>query len=454
MHIPEEAPPLNPWPFLIGDAVLIAAATLIASEAPTPLTALPLIIIALCLILGSFLAITPFLLNFTRSQETALDQRQREIAALAQSTASSAEQISIAVSNLHAISESSARALKLVESLPHKLQEKVNEFKTQLNEVAVTENESLAQEINTLRTSETERLETALVSVRKTAAEIFAFEASFKKQLKELNDLLQKSAQETAKAVSTTAQTLDASRSKAESALAEAQTRALAAIQESIEAALSRLPNKLPGAPAPVPVAVPEKTVEAEAPAKIAPELIAIPTPLPSPIAEAEQESAPVATAVMVEAPVEVPTTPSAEPALEDVPTPVERPIRKKALRKTEPEPELSLGLEIQQPSDTYNQVASEPAESAVSADGMTRLIVTAYIGIGNKLYVRGEGPGLSWERGVPLQFVSIGKWRWESAEVAAPVKLKLLKNDTTECPVGTITIEPGHQSEVVANFA
>jgi len=31
------------------------------------------------------------------------------------------------------------------------------------------------------------------------------------------------------------------------------------------------------------------------------------------------------------------------------------------------------------------------------------------------------------------MQFVSIGKWRWESAEATAPVKFKLYRNDETE---------------------
>jgi hypothetical protein len=130
-----------------------------------------------------------------------------------------------------------------------------------------------------------------------------------------------------------------------------------------------------------------------------------------------------------------------------------EKPIRKRAARNSSTiDTELMLGLE---PSvNDFAQTSPEDSAPAVSADGLTRLLVTAYIGIGNKLYVRGEGPGLDWERGVPLQFVSIGKWRWESAEITAPVTLKLYKNDELECStVGVVTLQPGHQREVTANF-
>lgn len=117
--------------------------------------------------------------------------------------------------------------------------------------------------------------------------------------------------------------------------------------------------------------------------------------------------------------------------------------------------PELPLGGAEGSVTE-YDQTSAEASVPvmSVAADGATRLIVTAYIGIGNRLYVRGEGPGLSWERGIPLQFVSIGKWRWESADASAPVRVKLFKNDQTECgSLGEIVLQPGHQAEVSATF-
>jgi hypothetical protein len=89
-----------------------------------------------------------------------------------------------------------------------------------------------------------------------------------------------------------------------------------------------------------------------------------------------------------------------------------------------------------------------------LTSDGATRLIVTAYIGIGNRLFIRGSGAGLSWEKGVPLQFISIGKWRWETNDATAPLEFKLYKNDDVECAaLGTQSLEPGHQHEVTAAF-
>ena len=107
---------------------------------------------------------------------------------------------------------------------------------------------------------------------------------------------------------------------------------------------------------------------------------------------------------------------------------------------------ELELGLP---PPETPPPIVSD------TADGATRLLATAYIGIGNRLHLRGDGPGLSWEKGVPLQFVSIGKWRWEAPMPAtAPFRVKLYKNDTHECTaLGELTLDPGRQVEVRAEF-
>lgn len=54
----------------------------------------------------------------------------------------------------------------------------------------------------------------------------------------------------------------------------------------------------------------------------------------------------------------------------------------------------------------------------------------------------------------MPLQFVSIGKWRWETNDASAPVQFKLYKNDEVECTaLGQLSVDPGYQQEVIAAF-
>ncbi len=117
--------------------------------------------------------------------------------------------------------------------------------------------------------------------------------------------------------------------------------------------------------------------------------------------------------------------------------------------------PASNTSDEIASPESAVPAEASrpEPVEAAVSSDGATRLLATAYIGIGNKLYIRGDGPGLSWDKGVPMQFVSIGKWGWATDDATAPIACKLYKNDETAALSGEIFLEPGKHVEVTALF-
>jgi hypothetical protein len=129
----------------------------------------------------------------------------------------------------------------------------------------------------------------------------------------------------------------------------------------------------------------------------------------------------------------------------------------KRGPRKSAPAPEAAPSaarIPEAPPVETPPAPAPEPAKAVVSPDGATRLVITAYIGIGNRLFIRGEGPGLSWEKGVPLTFVSIGKWRWETNDAASSVRFKLYKNDEIECTaLGERSLERGAQQEFTASF-
>jgi hypothetical protein len=173
---------------------------------------------------------------------------------------------------------------------------------------------------------------------------------------------------------------------------------------------------------------------------------VAEPAPTAEPTAAAEpapveQRADPAPVPEAAPAPAEPEARPAAEPVAEARPRPAE--------------PEL-LPPEVILEAAVIDEPAAAPEipEPAVSADGATRLIVTAYIGIGNRLFIRGDGPGLAWDKGVPLTFVSIGKWRWETNDATKTTAFRLFKNDTVECTaLGEQRIEPGAQGEFTASF-
>jgi hypothetical protein len=87
---------------------------------------------------------------------------------------------------------------------------------------------------------------------------------------------------------------------------------------------------------------------------------------------------------------------------------------------------------------------APAPADSLESTSGATgtALIVNLMIGIGNKPFVRGTGPGLSRDKGVPMSFLGIGRWQWVSPDPEAPATVEVWKND--QSPMGEPLHLPG----------
>ena len=73
-------------------------------------------------------------------------------------------------------------------------------------------------------------------------------------------------------------------------------------------------------------------------------------------------------------------------------------------------------------------------------------------VGFGNKLFVRGQGAGLSWDRGTPLECVDSQTWR---LIVPAKDKLqfKLLLNDTVWAQGDDLVATPGRKVEVTPAF-
>jgi hypothetical protein len=507
----DPTPKLPLWIFFLTDAVLVATAAIIHQESARPLSPVATLSIVGCIFAGMIVLFVPLVARYERQKNEALDDRQRALEALARTVSSSAEQISIAVNGLDQIADHVQRNLRHVEQLPHKLQDKIAEFQSQLANANDAEKEELEKELVALRSADSERLDAVSTRVTKAVAELTRLEAATQQHLTAANDALAKlsfgAAGAIGKAQAAAEQAFAHARTEAARGLGEVAGQATRSIDAAKAAALADLDAKLatatdafvarvsrelaskpigaiasasvsehtakkhrePAAEKPAPTREPEPEPAANttaapasepksaAPAEEPPPIVAEKIPQVAPVAPqtAEPFARPGETEATVPAAVAAPPTEAAPP----------KPPRKRAPKKPEPaaapetpapapaavdhsEPTLALDV------DESPTSAPEPAENVLSSDGATRLLVTAYIGIGNRLFIRGAGPGLTWEKGVPLQFVSIGKWRWETNDATGPVQFKLYKNDELECTaLGAQTVEPGYQQEVSATF-
>jgi F0F1-type ATP synthase membrane subunit b/b' len=557
MNSSHQNPALPTWLFIATDIGAIGAAVAIAVWAPHPLSANTVFLIVACVAIGAIVGLVPLVARHERQKNEVLDERQRELEALARTVNASAEQLSIATRGLHEIVELAHKNLKLADQLPHKLQDKIAEFQSQLAVAADAEKEELERELLSLRTSESERLESVSQRIAKSTAEWTKLEAATQQHLTAANEAVAKLAFGTAGAIGkaqvAAEQALSQARVEAARAIGEAtghatrdiaaaRTSALADLDAKLAASASTLVDRItsglssksgdsprtttvestapsrahadsaangtapgpaapeadPSLPSPNPSPAPEISPPPKRPRKVRrddpssgaprsdPAVVAVepnPNNPPPPNAPGTGDKAPAPPPPLDE-PAPIPArqipevTPVAPPTAEPFsghiatvsngsasPVPAEAPRAAPAYpssvdtarapkRKTPKKPgadEPGLGLEI---DDSVPGFGSGTSERVLSSDGATRLLVTAYIGIGNRLFIRGQGPGLSWERGVPLQFVSIGKWRWETNDASAPVEFKLYKNDDLECAaLGSQSLDPGHQQEVTAAF-
>ena len=462
--LPAETPKLPKWPFLLFDALLLGTAWLIADQNRNPFTGQPLIWIVVCVVAAAILGAVPFLADYARKQDEALDERQRGLDAIARTVAASAEQISIAANGLHELTELAQRNLKAASQLGPGLEEKVAALKSELTTTRDDERAALRKEIAALRAADLGRVEAAAQQLAKTVGEIIRAETALQKQISSVQEL-SSTAGDLAVTLNSAVEALQAARNAAPAPVAPAPNT------DGPEAA-AETPAPKPESKHARKAAPPAETAETPAAVPVEP-VASEPAPTPAP---ADSLSPPVAEPAPVAAVTGTTTesAPPAEPAAAAEPAPeTPAPVRKRAPRKPRPEPAAGPVLEIpvavpadepavEPPPAVALESApapdsDEPAkaiEQSRSSDGATRLLVTAYIGIGNRLCIRGEGPGLTSEKGLPLQFVSIGKWRWESSEPAGPVKYKLYKNDAVECTaLGEQQVDPGQQQEVSAAF-
>lgn len=96
---------------------------------------------------------------------------------------------------------------------------------------------------------------------------------------------------------------------------------------------------------------------------------------------------------------------------------------------------------------------SSEKARKTSKTD--TCIILNSLIGIGNKPYLRGAGGGLSPDKGVPMEYLEIGKWRYVfPPDSQFPIEFSVYKNDETRSDGGEVfQILPNEKLELNLRF-
>jgi chemotaxis protein histidine kinase CheA len=428
----EPAPRLPKLPFFVGDAVLLLTAALLAWLSPRPLGADTVVIIAVLVVLGAALFITPFIVAYAADTAEAVERERERVNEQVSRLHTATESLARAAAQIKSVEEAVHKSAREAETLPYRMQEKLAEFNESLSAREESDREALENELEELRAANSDQLKAVAEKIAKAAADWTALEAATRKQLTTAEAALAKLQAGSAEISAKLDQQL------VSAAHTAAGTKTATPRTQSVEV--------VPLDPAPASALAEESAVAPTSTESV----------VPAVEASAETESPKPKKA-------RAPRKPKAEDTLLAM---SETKPQEPATNGTSLEPDASAPAPLtsidatpapnaEAPADETEGSASAaaPAESSSSSDGATRLLATAYIGIGNKLFIRGDGPGLSWDQGVPMQFVSIGKWGWSTHDAAGPVRCKLYKNDESAALTGEVVLEAGRHTEVTALF-
>ncbi|MDP1581180.1 MAG: hypothetical protein Q8M02_12945 [Candidatus Didemnitutus sp.] len=429
----EPAPRLSKWIFLAVDAGLLLIAAVIVYFAKDPYAPLPFVSAVLCVSLAAIISLVPFLVDYAAEHADAAEgERQRVNEQIARLHAAT-ESLARTAAQIKAVEEAVHKASREAETLPYRMQEKLAEFNDALTNKDESDREALENELEELRSANSAQLKATAEKIIKATADWAALEVATRQQFT---------------AAEATLQQLQIATAETSAQLEEKFARHLSAL----DARLARAASAPAASQVPSTDSLPDNTVCDESPA------VEI-TPASESITE---ESSPAAVASEPPKP-RKPRAPRKPKSTEETsaPAPVVAAVEANgesisANSATAANAAAEFAHESGEldPSESSDDSDAAPTrESATSADGATRLLATAYIGIGNKLFIRGDGPGLSWDKGAAMQFVSIGKWGWSSQDAVGPVHCKLYKNDDVADLTGEIILEPGRHTEITALF-
>lgn len=141
--------------------------------------------------------------------------------------------------------------------------------------------------------------------------------------------------------------------------------------------------------------------------------------------------------------------------------TAVKKATAKKAVKKVAAKKTVATSAPATAPAPAKKVVAKKvaakkaPAAKKVAAKKVapaktvvkTSIIARVDVGFGNSLYVRGEGAGLSWDKGVQLDNVSPYEWVFSSTQAKGDLTFKFLINDEVWAEGEDLTVAKGGTS-------
>lgn len=419
-------PALPKAPFIIGDVILVLTAILIANSGDGPLEPLSFFWVIICVGMGAVLACLPYIVEYRTMMAAASvlqDDLGMQSGVMEESIAKLTEQRKVLKEQI----DRNERIMGMVESLVKRL-----ESRLQVLEEEGQEQEKVLQEWQeTLGEKLTEDREELLSTIKKWSEEWTLSQKERSEAAEKFLDRLEAAIQSLGSLPSEMGKGVDREDSLAEPEAEEGleewseeetvETVEVVSTEEELEEeSLAEEPG------------LGDESLDAEEAEALEDTLDRLGEDVDAAGGESEEEED-----------VEW----GSELGAED---PFETEASKEQEEMLPPEPENEV--KPQQPELLDDLPASRPKPKKPGKE-TTTLVAQLLIGIGNKPYVRGKGPGLSEDVGVPMEFLEIGKWQWVAPDSSEPVVCRIYKNDEIPAEGDPIVIEPGQRKVVAPKF-
>jgi len=163
-------------------------------------------------------------------------------------------------------------------------------------------------------------------------------------------------------------------------------------------------------------------------------------------------------------------STKSEKPAAPQVKSVVPKPVEPKPVKKTAAAPRKKAEPKAKAPAAPAPvpaapvvapaaKAAAAPAAKAAAAPAAkpvrkpTVIAARINIGFGNTLFVRGEGPGLSWDRGLAMDCLADDLWSVSLPGSGNGVVFKFLVNDLSWSAGSDFVVASGDSVELTPSF-
>ena len=155
----DSTPRLGKLPFWLADAMLIATAAALVAYGSRPLGVWEMAAITVCVALGAWLAVTPFLREYDASVHLAHTDRLRETAVKLEQLDALAERIGAATSQWQTVQDTATRTAETSRQIVERLSREAETFATAVTRSSDAERQRSKLEIDKLRRAETDWLQ-------------------------------------------------------------------------------------------------------------------------------------------------------------------------------------------------------------------------------------------------------------------------------------------------------